>query len=148
MAQLLSNASAEWMIAGLGCIAFLLGIGVGIKKLFFDKGTMISPQPLLIAMEKEFVNRHEYERRHGDIENQAKDVRAYAHDEVHEIRGSLQEMKLSGEERDQLLHKLDERTQTHTRVLSGMDQKIDHMADRMADKVEKLISNREHGSRS
>jgi membrane-bound ClpP family serine protease len=99
----------------------------------------IITQPLIIALEKEFINRAEYERRHSDIENRVKEVSKYAHDEVHAIRSTLQAMQSAGELRDQMLHKLDERTITHTRQLSAVDAKVDRVVDRVADKVEGLL---------
>lgn len=141
LAQGLTNSEAAWLISGLGALAFLVVIAVGIKTLFWGKN-QIAPQPLIIALEKEFVNRPEYERRHSDLGNQLIDARKYAHDEIHAVRGELQSMKLAGEVRDATLHKLDERTQTHTRIMSGLDTKMDKVVERMADKVESLIRDR------
>ena len=125
IAESLSNAEAAWIITGLGAVAFITYIAVGVKKLFFEKKYDISPQPLLVALEKEFVARAEYERRHNDLENQVKDTRKYSHDELHNTRNDIQAMKLSGESRDHLLHTLDERTQTHTQIIRSIDVKVD-----------------------
>lgn len=131
-------AQVFWLAAGLGA---LLGILVLIKKLR-EGGAKLNPQPFLVAMEKEFVHRHEYERRNTDLENQVKEGRSYSHDEVHAVRNELHAMKLSGEQRDEVLHKLDERTLTHVRQLTGLDQKLDKVVERMGDKVEQLLRDR------
>jgi signal transduction histidine kinase len=147
IAQVLSNASAEWLIAGIGAISFVaIGtnavFGIAIKRKQLNAPVMqnmINPQPLIVAMEKEFVHRAEYERRHSDVESQIKEARKYAHDEIHAIRGFLSSMQLASEARDQLLHALDERTKTHTRQLDSVDVKIGRMSDRIADKIESVL---------
>ncbi len=100
----------------------------------------INPQPFIVAMEKEFVLRRDYLPQVEDLKNQDKENRKYSHDGLHDLRNELNAIKLGAEQRDQLLHKLDERTLNHTRVIEGINQKMDRIVDRVADKVEALLS--------
>ncbi len=102
----------------------------------------INPQPFIIAMEKEFVNRRDYDLQVEDLKNQDKENRKYSHDGLHDLRNDLNAIKLGAEHRDQLLHKLDERTLNHTRVLDSQSMKIDRIVERVADKVEALLFKR------
>jgi hypothetical protein len=144
----LTDPSAQWLIAGLGAIAFLaiagnavFGILLKRKQLGAPAGSLINPQPLIVAMEKEFVHRAEYERRHTDVENQVREARIYSHEEIHGVRNELHGMNLKGEERDRMLHTLDERTRTHQRTIDGLHQKLDRVVERVGDKVEELLRN-------
>ncbi len=143
--------SVGWLMLTIGgiiiMVAAALACAVYIKQLRASKVVQqqIITQPFVIAMEKEFGARAEYERRHAEVENQVKDTRKYAHDEAHEIRNIMQTMKLAGEGRDQLLHALDERTKTHTRVIDGINMKIDRIVERVADKVEALLQKQRGG---
>jgi sulfur carrier protein ThiS len=150
IAESLTDAQGMWLLTGAGAIAFIafgvnqvMGILVKRKQLTAPIITQqqINPQPLIVAMEKEFVSRHEYDASHVDLKREVVEVRKYAHDEVHAVDDELESMKQAGEERDRLLHKLDERTQTQTRLIGGLDIKLDRVVDRLADKIELLLRN-------
>lgn len=166
LAEVLSDASAQWLIAGAGAVMFLavgtnaiFGVLLKRKALHAPPGQFINPQPFLIELKKEFVTvpmleKHaqqlaaDLEEHKNDMHNQLKDLRAYAHQSNHDIRGDIQGIMLAGQGRDELLHKLDERTITHTRVMEGFTTKLDRMVDRMADKVEELLRRDGGGRRS
>jgi hypothetical protein len=44
-------------------------------------------QPLIVAMEEKFVTVPHFNEKHLEVRQQLKEVRAYAHDEVHNVRG-------------------------------------------------------------
>jgi hypothetical protein len=98
-------------------------------------------QPLIVAMEEKFVTVPHFNEKHLEVRQQLKEVRAYAHDEVHNVRGDINAIRLAGELRDTLMHKLDERSLNQGRVIEGMNAKMDRLVDRFADKVEELIRN-------
>ena len=150
-----ATAVGIWLLTGFGALAALGITGNAVMGILVKRKQLAAPpigqqqiitQPLIVALEKEFINRAEYERRHGDVESQVKEVRKYAHDEVHAVRNVLQAMQTAGENRDQLLHALDERTKTHTRTIENLTSKIDRQGDRIADKVEQVLLRRGGGS--
>jgi hypothetical protein len=90
----------------------------------------IVTQPFVVAMEKEFTNKREFEK-----------FEKYVHGAHHAINQEIHSVKLGGENRDELLSKLDERTLTHTRAIDNLSLKADRIVDRVADKVEALLRN-------
>lgn len=109
----------------------ILGSQLKRKQLAAPENPAINPQPFIVAMEKEFVARAEYERRHSDVENQVKEARTYAHTEIHAIRGILQNQQLSMEVRNERLSSLEADSKTHTRQLTGLDAKVDKIIDEL-----------------
>ena len=109
-------------------IVALLGAALTVKKLFWPQ--VVSPQPLIVALEKEFVGKHEFEK-----------FEKYVHTSNHSTNGELQALRLAGENRDELLSALDERTKSQMRSIDNLSLKIDRVVDRVSDKVEALLRN-------
>lgn len=105
IAQVLNNAQATWLITGLGAVGFLVGIAVGIKKLFWDPPA-IRPQPLKVVIDKEiedkFVCKPEFKK-----------FEQYVHTAHHKMNSELQAIVNGSEERNEVLIALEERSK-HT----------------------------------
>lgn len=115
-----------------------------IKQLFFTKGVAMA-QPLIVALEKEFVTKGEYDKRHTEVRQELKEVRAYVHQEVHGLREVVNASAVHTKNNSEMLFALDERTKTQGRSIDQINIKMDRLGDRIADKVEKLIEARTQG---
>ncbi len=158
LAQLPDPKGAEslgWLILTLGGIIVIVAAGLAsaayIKQLRASKVVQqeIITQPLIIAMEKEFVARIEYERRHKEMEGhvvergrEIKDLRAFTHEESHKIRNTLTAVTLEMNQRSERLSALEADSKTLTRQIESLNVKVDRIVDRVADKVEKLLEKR------
>ncbi len=158
LAQLPDPKGAEsvgWIMLTIGGIIIIVAAGLAcaayIKQLRASKVVQqqIMTQPFIVAMEKEFVARHEYERRNKDMAEQVidrrreiKDVQAFTHEESHKIRESLNAISLEMGQRSERLSALEADSKTFTRQLDSLNVKVDRIVDRVADKVEKLLEKR------
>ena len=83
----LSPEEGQWLVTGLAVVAFLVGIGVGLKVLF--KPPTGEPQPFLIRLEEEFVKKKEFEALKSDVHNQLSETRSYLHEGIHGLKNDL-----------------------------------------------------------
>lgn len=132
------NMDAGWLLQMMIFLAAAAALALCIKKLFFERTNHISPQPLIVALEKEFVTKHEHDKSHTALHQHIVNVDAYAHQESHNIREIINAMGLDSKLRSELLSALDERTKTQSRVIDGLAGKMDRIVERVADKVEEI----------
>ncbi len=133
------NVDASLLRDLLIIVAAVIGLALGTKKLFWEKPPAGLTQPFMIAMEKEFVARQEYERRQVDLESQVKDVRSYTHDQVHGLAEVVNAANVDARARNERLSALEADSKTHTRQLENLNGKMDRIVERVADKVEALL---------
>ena len=128
------------MFTFLAIVAVLLGIGVGVKVIFFNKSnTLISPQPLSIALEKEFETKTDAAKTHETLQRDTSDVESYAHTEVRAILEMIKAGEMEARLRSERLSAIEADSKTHTRLLEGLTLKVDRVVERVGDKVESIL---------
>lgn len=85
----------------------------------------INPQPLIVAMEKEFVHRRDYDRDHTDLKNRLTENTTYVHERIHDFAKLVDTVTNDAHKRNELLAAVDERTKLQGRQLQLIDNKID-----------------------
>ncbi len=133
------NVDASLLRDLLIIAAAVVGLALGVKKLFFEKQATGFTQPFMVQLQKEFVDRIEYERRQTDLEAQVKDGRAYTHEQVHGLSEIVNAANIDARSRNERLSALEADSKTHTRQLENVNGKLDRIVERVADKVEALL---------
>lgn len=138
LAESFTTAQGVWVLTGFGAITVLaigvnqvMGILVKRKQLNAPiiSQTQINPQPLIVAMEKEFLLKRDYDRDCEDAKNQLTEVRSYAHGRIHDLAQTISSISLSLQGRSERLAALEADSKTHGRQLGAIDQKIDRLID-------------------
>ena len=108
-----AEALKEWLIV----FGFLIGIGVGVKKLFFDKKAE-TPQPLVVKASDQWASKSELDQVHGRIKRERAEIDAAINNvraeyretsqridaELAALREQLAENNAAGEARAEKLH--------------------------------------------
>lgn len=150
--QLITNegnatAAGIWLLTGLGAITALgitgnqiLGILVKRRQLNAPPGTTINPQPLIVAMQKEFVQQHEFEAHkkasadaHAKFElglnNRFTEFSNYEHGRIHDFAKFLETLRAQSEDRLGRLAAVEADVKTLSRTVTNFDGKLDKLID-------------------
>jgi hypothetical protein len=115
IADAFDHFTGGFLLSWLGVLGALLAIAV-LVKILFAKASVISPQPLVIALKEEFVAQHEFKK-----------FEQYVHKSHHEIRNEVQSVKLEGNERGK------EQEQLMRSLNTENEKRATHIHDRIND---------------
>lgn len=103
------------LLKWLACLGVLLWIWNEGKKAV-GKTASISPQPLIVALEKEFVGKPEFQK-----------FEKYVHQSNHDLRESVQGIVNASEHKEQMLAKLDERSKHTSQMVDTIARRTEEI---------------------
>jgi hypothetical protein len=133
------------MLTWLACLAVLLGMALIMKQLFWPTKSngVVSPQPLIVALEKEFVLKRDHDKAVKDLTNQVTEARTYAHDRVHDLSETVNDLHVDSKNRNERLAVVENEAKTHTRQLTqigGQLVEVGRNVDNRVNEVLKAVS--------
>jgi hypothetical protein len=142
VADALSAAEGNWLLLGLGVLAFLavlvnhvLGAVQKMKQL--RNGT-VSPTPLPVIVEKSLAEKF------VDVPR-FKEFTEYVHNAHHTIRNEIQQVELEGEKRgDETKDLIKETNKANERRFEGVHVRMNAIAEEMPQKVIQILRDTGH----
>lgn len=135
-----ATAIGIWVLMAIGSIFLLAGgtnqvLGVLVKRKQLNAPSIIqqqiNPQPLIVAMEKEFVHRRDYDRDHAEFKNRLTENTTYVHDRIHDFAAAITTVTEDSHRRNERLAAVETDCKTHKHQLSSIDGKIDTIRDKL-----------------
>ncbi len=124
-----------WMLnlcMTLAIVALVFTVAALVKSLFRKAPAPGLPQPMIITMKEQFVEKEEFDELKNDVHNRLKEMGAYIHEGMHGLKGDLQHLVTAGEERE---IRLGEKLDAHWRDLT---KERSASSARLYERIEKI----------